>query len=82
MLARANASENGLGGSVWSTDIGRAAELAQRLECGTAWVNSHSKISPDVPFGGAKQSGIGVEFGLHGLDEYMQLQTVRLPAGA
>ncbi|MBS0282849.1 MAG: aldehyde dehydrogenase family protein [Proteobacteria bacterium] len=82
VLARANASENGLGGSVWSTDIGRAAELAQRLECGTAWVNSHSRISPDVPFGGAKQSGIGVEFGLHGLDEYMQLQTVRLPAGA
>ncbi|WP_421020623.1 aldehyde dehydrogenase family protein [Klebsiella pneumoniae] len=35
-----------------------------------------------MPFGGAKQSGIGVEFGLHGLDEYLQLQTVRLPAGA
>lgn len=82
VLARANASENGLGGSVWSADVSRAAALAQRLECGTAWVNSHSKISPDVPFGGAKQSGIGVEFGMHGLDEYMQLQIVRLPAGA
>lgn len=82
VLARANAGENGLGGSVWSADVGRAAELAQRLECGTAWVNHHAKISPDIPFGGAKQSGIGVEFGLHGLDEYLQLQTVRLPAGA
>ncbi|MCW6535328.1 aldehyde dehydrogenase family protein [Sphingomonas lycopersici] len=82
VLARANASENGLGGSVWSADVSRAAALAQRLECGTAWVNSHSKISPDVPFGGAKQSGIGVEFGMHGLDEYMQLQIVRLPAEA
>lgn len=78
-VARANASENGLGGSVWSSDVARAASLAQRLECGTAWVNDHSTISPDIPFGGAKQSGIGVEFGQHGLDEYSQLQTVRTP---
>ena len=78
-LARANAGESGLGGSVWSADIDEAARLAQRLDCGTAWVNQHAKISPDVPFGGAKQSGVGVEFGLHGLDEYMQLQTIRVP---
>lgn len=76
-LARANANENGLGGSVWSSDVEAATALARRLECGTAWVNDHSTISPDAPFGGAKQSGIGTEFGLHGLDEYMQLQTVR-----
>ncbi|MDZ3832833.1 MAG: aldehyde dehydrogenase family protein [Sphingopyxis sp.] len=77
-LARANANENGLGGSVWSSDADAAAELALRLETGTAWVNDHAVISPDVPFGGAKQSGIGAEFGLHGLEEYMQLQTVRV----
>lgn len=77
-LRRANANENGLGGSVWSRDIDAASALARRLECGTAWVNDHSTISPDAPFGGAKQSGIGTEFGLHGLDEYMQLQTVRI----
>lgn len=78
-VARANASENGLGGSVWSSDVSEAVALAQRLECGSAWINDHSTISPDIPFGGAKQSGIGVEFGLHGLDEYSQLQTVRIP---
>lgn len=77
-LARANANENGLGGSVWSADIAAASALARRLECGTAWVNDHATISPDAPFGGAKQSGIGTEFGLHGLDEYMQLQTFRI----
>ncbi len=77
-MARANASENGLGGSIWSADIERATKLAQRLECGTAWVNDHATISPLAPFGGAKQSGIGVEFGLYGLDEYMQLQTLRI----
>ena len=78
VLARANASENGLGGSIWSSDVARATALAQRLECGTAWVNDHSSISPLAPFGGAKQSGVGVEFGLRGLEEFMQLQTVRI----
>jgi len=76
----ANANELGLGGSVWSSDLKEASRLAALLESGSAWVNDHSTISPDVPFGGAKQSGIGAEFGLHGLDEYMQLQTLRLPA--
>lgn len=75
----ANANELGLGGSVWSSDIAEAGRLAAMLECGSAWVNDHSTISPDVPFGGAKQSGIGSEFGLHGLYEYMQMQTLRLP---
>jgi len=76
----ANANELGLGGSIWSHDIGEAGRLAAMLACGTAWVNDHSTISPDIPFGGAKQSGIGSEFGLHGLYEYMQMQTLRLPA--
>lgn len=77
-LARANANENGLGGSVWSSDVDAATALAQRLEAGTVWVNDHASISPDAPFGGAKQSGVGTEFGLYGLEEYMQLQTIRV----
>lgn len=81
-VQKANANELGLGGSVWSSDIAEASRLVSLLECGSAWVNDHSTISPDVPFGGAKQSGIGSEFGLHGLDEYMQLQTLRLPPRA
>ena len=77
-LARANASDNGLGGSIWSADVERASKLAKRLECGTAWVNDHATLSPSAPFGGVKQSGIGVEFGLYGLEEYMSLQTIRI----
>ncbi|MGE0280271.1 MAG: aldehyde dehydrogenase family protein [Rhizobiaceae bacterium] len=77
-IARANNNENGLGGSIWSSDVTRANELARRLESGTAWVNDHGTISPTAPFGGAKQSGIGVEFGSWGLEENMQLQTVRI----
>ena len=76
VIARANSSENGLGGSVWSSDPDKAWALASRLECGTAWVNRHSDIRPDVPFGGVKSSGIGVEFGLYGLEEYTTIQVL------
>lgn len=78
VIARANRSLNGLGGSIWSSDLVRAAELAQRLECGTAWVNEHGAVQPDAPFGGVKQSGIGVEFGNHGLAEYTSIQTLKI----
>lgn len=77
-LRRANASSSGLGGSVWSADIERATELASRLECGTAWVNNHAMIQPDAPFGGVKESGIGVEFGRYGLEEYTSIQTLQI----
>ena len=78
VIARANNNENGLGGSIWSKDLVRAAELAQQLECGTAWVNDHGALQPDAPFGGVKQSGIGVEFGLYGLEEYCSIQTLKI----
>lgn len=77
-LQRANDSANGLGGSVWSGDIEYATHLAQRLECGTAWVNNHAMIQPDAPFGGVKDSGMGVEFGRYGLEEYTSIQTLQI----
>lgn len=76
IVARANDNPNGLGGSVWSSNPQRARQLAMRLECGTAWVNKHGGIQPNAPFGGVKQSGIGVEFGAEGLKEYTTVQTV------
>ena len=78
VIARANANPNGLGGSIWSNDLERAAALAQRLECGTAWVNEHGAIQPDAPFGGVKQSGMGVEFGPWGLAEFTSIQTLKV----
>jgi acyl-CoA reductase-like NAD-dependent aldehyde dehydrogenase len=77
-IRRANASPNGLGGSIWSNDTKKATELAMRLECGTAWVNEHGAIQPNAPFGGIKQSGIGVEFGQYGLEEYTSIQTLKI----
>ena len=80
-LRRANDSTNGLGGSVWSSDVERATQLASRLECGTAWVNGHAAIQPNAPFGGVKESGIGVEFGRYGLEEYTSIQTLQISRG-
>jgi acyl-CoA reductase-like NAD-dependent aldehyde dehydrogenase len=76
VIERANAVDVGLGGSVWSTDIEKAKALASRLECGSVWINKHGMIQPNVPFGGVKGSGIGVEFGVDGLKEYTTIQAV------
>ena len=80
-LQRANAVSVGLGGSVWSSDLEKAQALAARMECGTAWVNNHAMIQPDAPFGGVKQSGVGVEFGRYGLVEYTNIQTMQIAKG-
>ena len=66
-IAMANAVDVGLGASVWSADHAKAIEIASRLESGTVWINSHGGVNPMVPFGGAKQSGYGLEFGVEGL---------------
>jgi acyl-CoA reductase-like NAD-dependent aldehyde dehydrogenase len=77
-LARANNSEYGLGGSIWSTDLDKAYDLATRMESGTVWVNKHADLAPNIPFGGAKGSGIGVELGEEGLNEFTQLQVINV----
>lgn len=76
VIERANDSPNGLGGSIWSGDPDKATELAGRLECGTVWINNHAMVQPNAPFGGVKESGMGVEFGSYGLEEYTSIQTV------
>ncbi|HVR30039.1 MAG TPA: aldehyde dehydrogenase family protein [Thermoanaerobaculia bacterium] len=80
-VGRANATTFGLSGSVWSSDPDAAAELAGRLECGTAWVNQHLAITPFTPFGGAKWSGLGVENGPWGLLGFTEIQTVNVKRG-
>jgi acyl-CoA reductase-like NAD-dependent aldehyde dehydrogenase len=81
VVQRANRTMYGLSGSVWSSNPERAAEVAGRLECGTAWVNQHLAILPSAPFGGAKWSGIGVENGPWGLLGFTELQTVNIAKG-
>ncbi|HSV71008.1 MAG TPA: aldehyde dehydrogenase family protein [Methylibium sp.] len=81
-LSWANRTEYGLGGSVWARDISRAAALAARLDTGSAWVNQHPAMGPDIPFGGVKGSGIGVELGRLGLHEYTSVQVLNVKLSA
>lgn len=73
-----NAQPYGLGASVWSSDDTQALDLAQKVNAGTVWVNQHFAIAPNIPFAGARQSGLGVEFSEAGLLEYTQVKIVNL----
>ncbi|MGW6774888.1 aldehyde dehydrogenase family protein [Streptomyces sp. NPDC055037] len=66
-IEAANGTGFGLGGSVWGTDLDRAEAVADRLECGTAWINHHAELSLAQPFAGIKESGVGVAGGPWGL---------------
>lgn len=77
-VARANGTPFGLGASVWTSNPNRAFEIARKIDAGTVWVNKHFDFSPDVPFGGAKQSGIGYEFGQQGLEAFTQLKIINM----
>jgi aldehyde dehydrogenase (NAD+) len=75
-LRRANNSDFGLGGSVWSSDTDVARKYAARMQAGTVWINQHLNFGPNVPLAGAKQSGVGVEWGRLGLAEFCQVSIV------
>lgn len=80
VIARANNSEYGLGGSVWGKDVERATEVAKRIDSGTVWVNQYLAIDPNIPFRGSKQSGMGGELGTAGMEEYTQAHIVNVVA--
>ena len=77
-VRRANDTTFGLGASVWSPDLDRAAAVADRLDAGSVWVNQHPLVSAMIPFGGAKQSGIGVEGSMHGLHAYTDIRVLNV----
>ena len=77
-ITRANDSDYGLGGTVWAKDLDRAFSVAAKLETGTVWINSFLDVSPDISFGGAKQSGIGAELGREGLEAFTQAKIINI----
>ncbi|WAO97099.1 Aldedh domain-containing protein [Fusarium falciforme] len=78
VIARANDSLMGLGASVWCNDLKKAERVARRIQAGSVWVNTHFDLSPMAPFGGHKESGLGVEWGKNGLKELCNVQTLFL----
>ena len=75
-LALANGSIYGLGSSIWTADLNRASDAAQRLEAGYTWINSPQLVYDELPFGGWKQSGFGKEHGIEALDYYTETKSV------
>lgn len=81
-IEKANDTKTGLGGSVWGDNLTEAAKVAARIESGTVWINQHGAIHPMVPFGGIKESGYGVEFGVEGLKAVTQPQVISIKKAA
>jgi acyl-CoA reductase-like NAD-dependent aldehyde dehydrogenase len=79
-VRRANGTEFGLDASVWGSDKGQLSAVASRLEAGTVFVNKHAEIAPNIPFGGIKCSGLGVEFGEEGLAAYTTIKIINAAA--
>ena len=82
VIERANNSEYGLAGAVWSSDIDKALAVAKRLDTGTVWINQNLQSTPVTPLGGHKQSGFGVENGMAGLMEFTQPKAIYIPKKA
>jgi len=66
----------GLGAGVWTKDVATMHKLASKIKAGTVWGNCHAMIDTALPFGGYKESGIGREQGIQGLDAYQETKTV------
>lgn len=75
-VALANATEFGLGAAIWSSDVGRARQLARRVEAGAVFINGLVASDPRLPFGGIKQSGYGRELGAAGAREFTNTKTI------
>ena len=81
-VAIANDSRFGLGAGVWTSDIGRAFRMSERIQAGTVWVNTYRTVSFMSPFGGYKDSGVGRENGMDAIREYLQVKSVWINTGA
>jgi aldehyde dehydrogenase (NAD+) len=81
-IERANNSEYGLAGAVWTKDTDKGVEIAEQLETGTVWINEFMHLSPFSPFGGHKQSGFGAEYGIDGLKEFTYPQVITVKRDA
>lgn len=81
-IALANDVRFGLGAGVWTSDIGRAFRMSERIQSGTVWINTYRAVSYMSPFGGYKDSGLGRENGIEAIQDYVQTKSVWINTGA
>lgn len=75
-LRRANDTDYGLSGAVFTSDFARAHRVANQIQAGSVWINDYNALPSSVPFGGYKQSGLGRENGLTTLEHFTQHKTI------
>lgn len=73
-IAKANNTPYGLSGGVWTDKGSKIFKMTQSVRAGVVWANTFNKFDPTSPFGGYKESGVGREGGMHGLDAYLRLE--------
>jgi aldehyde dehydrogenase (NAD+) len=76
VIRRANATTFGLGGGVWTRDVGKAHKVAKAVRAGTIWVNTYAVVDPAIPFGGQKMSGWGKDLGMQSVEDYLTVKAV------
>ncbi len=81
-IEKANDSIYGLGSSIWTNDLKKISIAAEKIQAGTMWVNMCTETHPQVPFGGVKQSGLGRELGLEGLEQYTETKAMQIDVTA
>ena len=81
VVKRANTTDYGLAAAIWTRDIKKAHNVANRVRAGTVWINCYDVFDAAAPFGGFKRSGIGRELGEKALDNYTELKTVTVDLG-
>jgi len=77
-LEIANDSVFGLSASIWTQDLTKALRAMRKVQAGRVWINTTLDNGPETPLGGVKQSGLGREAGLAGIEEYTELKTAHI----
>ncbi len=81
-ISIANAVDYGLSAGVWSRDFDTCMSIGRKVRAGTVWMNTFMDGTPELPFGGYRQSGLGRELGRHAVEDYTETKTLNMHIGA
>jgi acyl-CoA reductase-like NAD-dependent aldehyde dehydrogenase len=81
-ISIANAVDYGLSAGVWSRDFDTCMNIGRKVRAGTVWINTFMDGTPELPFGGYRQSGLGRELGRHAVEDYTETKTLNMHIGA